>query len=59
MFRTLPLSLLPTLWLPGCSGGGGTSIDLLEIVVGERIWWRGSVTGLASIDASMVRVRVE
>lgn len=41
------------------SGGGRSTIGLLDIVVGERIWWRGTVTGPASIEASMVRVRAE
>jgi hypothetical protein len=39
-------------------GGGRTDITLADIVPDQdRIWWRGDVTGPASIDARWVRVR--
>jgi hypothetical protein len=41
-------------------GGGRTVITLADIVPGsDRIWWRGTATGPASIDANWVRVREE
>lgn len=41
-------------------GGGRSSITLADIVPGaDRIWWRGTVTGPTTIDATSVRVREE
>lgn len=40
-------------------GGGRTTIGLDGVVAGERIWWRGTVTGPNAIDASWVRVRAD
>jgi hypothetical protein len=41
-------------------GPGVTTITLADIVPGEdRIWWRGTVTGPDTIDATWVRVREE
>jgi hypothetical protein len=41
-------------------GGDRTAITLADIVpTADRIWWRGTVTGPASIDARWVRVREE
>lgn len=40
------------------NGPGRSSIGLPDILPGiDRIWWRGTVTGAAAIDASSVRVR--
>jgi hypothetical protein len=41
------------------NGGGRTTIGIADIVVGDRIWWRGTVTGPATIAASTIRVREE
>ncbi|MBL9079071.1 MAG: hypothetical protein JNL08_16325 [Planctomycetes bacterium] len=41
-------------------GGGRTTIRLDQIVPGQdRIWWRGTVTGPTTVDATWVRVREE
>jgi hypothetical protein len=41
-------------------GGGRFAIELSGVVAGQdRIWWRGTVTGPASVDATWVRVREE
>lgn len=42
------------------NGPGRITIGLGDIVPGaDRIWWRGTVTGPASIDATWIRVREE
>ncbi|MBL8729618.1 MAG: hypothetical protein JNM25_14385 [Planctomycetes bacterium] len=57
---TLAVAATTTLERRARQGGGRTAITLDDIVPGsDRIWWRGSVTGPTTIDATWIRVREE
>jgi hypothetical protein len=41
------------------NGPGTTIIELDDVEIGDRIWFRGDVTGPDTLDAVWIRVREE